>query len=558
LRDGELVFAVEEERLSRVKHCAGFPALAARACLQGMDLDAIDHVAVSRDPSANLFRKILSVLGGSAPPQQLAARLGNAARLRSVADDLGEVFGKPPRARIHAVEHHRAHLASAFFASPFDEAAVLSLDGFGDFSSTMWAHGRGRSIEVLGQVHYPHSLGILYTAATQWLGFPHYGDEGKVMGLAPFGRPRFADTLRAACRVAGDAFELDTRWFTHATEGAAMTWKEGTPVVGRLWSHKWLEELGPAREPGQPLTDLHRDVAASVQAVVEEIIFHLARALHRRTGSPRLCLAGGVAFNSVANGKLRNETPFRDIFVQPAAGDAGTALGAALYVEHVTFAQPRRFVMRHAYTGPEYSERDCEAAIERAGLTGVEITRTRETDQLVDMTSAALADRAITGWFQGRMEFGARALGNRSVLCDPRRGEMVALLNRRIKHRESFRPFAPAILSERAADWLAHAQPSPAMTMVLPVRTEKRALVPAIVHVDGTARAQTVEREANPLFYALIEAFERRTGVPMLLNTSFNENEPIVCAPDDALACFARTEMDLLALGPFLIRKLVR
>jgi carbamoyltransferase len=557
LVDGDLVAAIEEERLSRVKHCAGFPSLAVRACLDqaGLPPSAIEHVAISRDPSANLMRKILAVVGGSAPTQMLISRLTNAGKVRSVDGELAKIFGSAPPARYHNIEHHRAHLASAFFASPFSDAAVLSIDGFGDFVSTMWARGRDRSLEILGQVSYPHSLGILYTAVTQWLGFPKYGDEGKVMGLAPYGRPRFAATLRQACHATDEGFALDVSWFTHATSGAQMTWDQGTPVVERLWSSRFVEELGPPREPGTPLEERHHDVAASLQAITEEIVIHMARMLQRSTGAKRLCLAGGVALNSVANGKLRSSTDFEEIFVQPAAGDNGTSLGAALFVEHALLGRPRKFVMRHASTGPEFDAAACEAAIARARLDGVQVTRTDGDKELVEQTAAALADGKIVGWFQGRMEFGPRALGQRSVLADPRHPGMKDLLNARIKHREPFRPFAPAVLAERAAEWFDDAQPSPAMLMVLPFRAEKRALVPAVAHVDGSGRLQTVERADSPLYYDLISAFEKRTGVPILLNTSFNENEPIVCNPDEALACFSRTAMDLLALGPFLLRR---
>jgi carbamoyltransferase len=556
LVDGELAAAVEEERLTRVKHCAGFPARAARLCLElgGVDARAIDHVAVSRDPNANLMRKVLSVLGGQAPTGMLASRLQNAAKVRSVDGELASALGvERLAARFHAVEHHRAHLASAFFASPFEDAAVLSLDGFGDFVSTMWAHGHDRSLDVLGSIGYPHSIGILYTAVTQWLGFPKYGDEGKVMGLAPYGEPRLVDRLRGACRTSDDGFRLDTSWFTHATEGVAMTWDEGTPVLGRLWSDRFLEELGPPRAPDAPLTDYHHDVAASLQALTEELVFHVVRLVQARTRARRLCLAGGVALNSVANGKLRANTPFEEIYVQPAAGDNGTSLGAALWVEHVTLARPRRFVMAHASTGPAFDAAACEAAL--AGLDGVEIARVDDQAELWDRTAAAIADGLVVGWFQGKMEFGPRALGNRSVLADPRRADMKDVLNRRIKHREAFRPFAPAILAERTADWFDDAQPSPAMLMVLPFRADKRALVPAVAHVDGSGRLQTVERGHNPPYYDVIAAFERRTGVPLVLNTSFNENEPIVCTPAEAVACFQRTGIDLLVLGPFLVRR---
>jgi carbamoyltransferase len=554
LVDGTLAGAIEEERISRVKHAAGFPAQAARALLEMARVrpQEIDHVAVSRDPSANLLRKILRVVGGEAPSSMLASRLSNAAQVRRADQALAAALAVPSlRAQLHAVEHHRAHLASAFFASPFDDAAVLSLDGFGDFVSTMWARGRGTTLEILGQVGWPHSLGILYTAVTQWLGFAKYGDEGKVMGLAPYGTPRYLDRLRPSVKLTRDGFELDTAWFTHASTGVQMTWDEGAPVIGKLWSEKFLEELGPPREPGAPLTPMHEDVAATLQALTEEVIFHVAAIVHRAVGSDRLCLAGGVALNSVANGKLRGATPFREIFVQPAAGDNGTSLGAALFVEHALLQRPRRFVMHHAAVGSSFSDEQCAAALAGAKISGDKL----DEAALCERTAQAIADGKIVGWFQGAMEFGPRALGQRSVLADPRRAEMKDLLNRRIKHREPFRPFAPSVLAERASEWFDDAQPSPCMLMVLPFRAVERARVPAVAHVDGSGRLQTVERAHAPLYHALISAFERKSGVPMVLNTSFNENEPIVCTPEQAVDCFRRTEMDALALGPYFVTR---
>jgi carbamoyltransferase len=551
LRDGIPVCAVEEERLNRVKHCAGFPSLAAKRCLEGARPGDIDHIAVSRDPKANLLRKAMMMVRGQLPVSTLKTRLTNAAKVRDLSGDVAQALGAAPRARLHAVEHHRAHLASSFFCSPFEEAAVLSLDGFGDFVSTMWASGRDRSLQVLGQIGWPHSLGILYTAVTQWLGFPKYGDEGKVMGLAPYGKPLFAEELRRACRTTDGGFELDVSYFTHTSEGVAMTWDAGSPVLGRLYSQKLVELLGAPREPGSALTERHHDVAASLQSVTEEVVFHVARLVHRATGRDRLCLAGGVALNSVANGKLRAQTPFREVFVQPAAGDNGTSLGAALWVQHQVLAAPRGFVMRHASLGPEYDDEECARA-----LAGSKHAVTRIDDsELASRTAQAIADGKVVGWFQGRMEFGPRALGNRSVLADPRRADMKDVLNRRIKHREPFRPFAPVVLAEKAAEWFDDAQPSPAMLLVLPFKEAKRALVPAVAHVDGSGRLQTIEREDNPRYYDVIAAFEKLTGVPILLNTSFNENEPIVCAPEEAVDCFERTAMDILVLGSHFVER---
>ena len=586
LVDGKLVCAVEEERLNRIKHCAGFPTLAVRECLRiGRISPAdIDHVAMSRDPRAHLFDKLLYV--GQRLYQrrdvgrlwhQLRDRLGNRRKVNSVEQALCVALGTESlAAQIHHVEHHRAHLASAFFASPFSESAVLSLDGFGDFVSTMWGTGRDRQITVLGEVGFPHSLGALYTAVTQWLGFPKYGDEGKVMGLAAYGDAHAVPALRRLIHLHPDgSFGLELAYFRHHQEGVDMSWADGQPRLGRLYSDALCELLGPAYQSGSAPDQRQKDVAASLQALLEDAVVHIALGLARRTGATRLSLAGGVALNSVANGKILDRTPFRQLFVQPAAGDNGTSIGAALWVAHQLLAAPRRFVMHHAYTGPEFSDADCEQslrtvlgdgaqldaqgqvvvdAVETVGRDGQKaLGRLRierlDTSDLLSRAVSAIERGDVIGWFQGAMEFGPRALGHRSILCDPRRADMKDILNRRIKHREPFRPFAPAILADQTAEWFVRAAPSPAMLLVDEVRVEKRALVPAIVHADGTGRLQTVEREHSPTFYALIETFFARTGVPILLNTSFNEHEPIVCSPSDALRCFLKTHMDALALS---------
>jgi carbamoyltransferase len=551
--DGELIAAAEEERFNRVKHCAGFPVQAAAWCLEegGLARGDLDHVAIGRDPKANLGHKVLRTLLHGASPRYLRARLENAARVRDVRAELERALGGEIRADLHNVEHHQAHVASAFFVSPFEDAAILTLDGFGDFASTMLAEGRGSSFRVLERVLFPHSLGIFYTAVTQWLGFPKYGDEGKVMGLAPYGTPRFLEEMRLIVRPKGDLFELGLEFFRHDKEGVDMTWDEGTPTIGRLFSEGLEETLGPAREPKAELTSLHEDVAASLQAVLEEIYLHLVRALWERTRIPRICLAGGVALNAVANGRVRPETPFDDVFVQPAAGDSGIAVGAAYYVWNQELGRARGFVMEHAYAGPSYTEEECAAALAAAGLDGERL----DDDALFPEVAERIAAGDVVGWFQGRMEFGPRALGNRSILADPRRPDMKDVLNERIKHREPFRPFAPSVLAESTGEWFEQDYPSPYMVLVYKTRVEKRELVPAVNHVDDTGRLQTVTESANPRYYRLIREFGRVTGVPILLNTSFNENEPIVMTPEQAIETFQKTRMDLLVLGNRVVRR---
>jgi carbamoyltransferase len=551
LIDGRLVAAAEEERFTRVKHCAGFPELAARWCLEdaGLAPGDIDHIAISRDPRANLGRKFRWLVRHGTPAYYLKARLKNAAKIVGVRDTLAHALGAGPkelRAELHNVEHHQAHVASAFLVSPFEDAAVLSIDGFGDFASTMLAVGRSNRFEVLDRVLFPHSLGCYYTAVTQWLGFPKHGDEGKVMGLAPYGDP---DPHRARMREVlhsnGSLFELGLDYFTHHREGIETTWNEQTPRIGRIYSDRMDEAFGPSREPRTELTRRHEDVAASLQAILEETYLRLLHELWERTRVPNVCLAGGVALNAVANGRIREETPFDGVYVQPAAGDSGTAVGSAFQVWNEHLGRDRGYVMDHAYTGPEYSDADCAAAIERAGLR----SELLDDDALFPRVAGRIEAGDVVGWFQGRMEFGPRALGNRSIVVDPRRADMKDILNSRVKHREPFRPFAPSILAEETGQWFEQDYPSPFMVLVYRTRPERREQIPAVNHVDDTGRLQTVDRRANPRYHRLIREFAGLTGVPILLNTSFNEDEPVVMTPEHAVDTFTRTRMDLLVLG---------
>ena len=559
VHDGRLIAAAEEERFNRFKHSAGFPEQAIRYCLKaaGIGIEELDHIGISRDPSAHLHKKILfaATRVTSLARSQIKDRLGNAARVRDLKDELARRFDVPKkqlRARFHNIEHHRAHLASCFFVSPFDRAALLSIDGFGDFISTMWAVGEGNSIDVLGQVEYPHSTGIVYTATTQFLGFTHYGDEGKIMGLAPYGQPRFIDEFREIIRTEENGqFRLNLEFFRHHSEGVEMTWDEGSPVVGRVYSDRFADLFGPARNEASPLTDRERDIAASLQLRLEEVGFHILNNLHQRTGLTDLGLAGGVAYNSVMNGKILLNTPFKRIYVQPAAGDSGTALGVCYQIYNGLLKRERGEVMEGAYTGPEFSTEDIRATLEHSGLEFENYTDEEVTKRAAEEIAAGL----VMGWFQGRMEFGPRALGNRSIVVDPRRAEMKDVLNDRIKKREPFRPFAPSILEERVGDYFEQTHPAPTMLMVYQIRPERRDEIPAVTHFDGSGRLQTVSRAVNARYYQLISDFAAITGVPVILNTSFNENEPIVCTPQEAIDCFKKTKMDVLYLGNFAVRR---
>jgi carbamoyltransferase len=564
--NGVLATAIEEERLNRRKHCAGFPSMAVRAVLAsaGLRPGDVDHVAVSRDPKANLHKKILFAIQKRPSFTKLVKdRLANVAKVRGVEGSLAEALGVEPRAlraKFHAVEHHKSHISSAFFVSPFEEAACLSIDGFGDFVSTMRAVGRDRKIEILDRVEFPHSAGLFYTAVTQFLGFHRYGEEWKMMGLAPYGKPTYVDKLRQVIRpIDGGQFELNLDYFRHHSEGVEMTWDEGSPHLGLVFSPKLAELLGPARDPEDPeFFGKWADIAHSAQVVYEEIFFHVVEDLQRRTGLDKLALAGGCALNSVANGKIYERTRFRDVYVQPAAGDDGTAIGAAFYVEHAVLGRPRRFVMKDAYTGPAFADAEVTSAIESARGNGwdpgIDVRRLDDAD-LFREVAGAVASGKVVGWFQGRMEFGPRALGNRSIVADPRRSDMKDILNQRIKHRETYRPFAPSVLEEKASDIFERSEPSPFMLLVYKVKAGQRERIPAVTHVDDTGRLQTVSAATNPRYHALIAEFDRQTGVPLVLNTSFNEHEPIVATPGEAIACYLKTRMDVLALGNWVLSR---
>jgi carbamoyltransferase len=552
--DGDLVAAAEEERFNRVKHVAGFPALAAAWCLRdaGVDARELDHVAIGRDPRANVGAKVRQTARRLRNPAYVLERMRNMRQVGGLQEDLARALGTSElRAQFHNVEHHRAHAASAFFVSPFEEAAILTMDGFGDFASTMLAVGHGNHFHVLERVLFPHSLGIFYTAITQWLGFPHYGDEGKVMGLAPYGDPDvYRDRLRQLVKTNG-LFELSLDYFTHHTKGVDMTWAEGSPTIGRIFSDRLESLLGPARVPGSELAKVHEDVAAALQAVLEEVYLHLVRVAHERTGMTNLALAGGVALNAVANGRIRLETPFEGVYIQPAAGDSGIAVGAAYHVWNQELGQPRGFVMEHAYTGPQYGDTEIVSALRSAGIDATHLP----DDELFRTVAERIAAGEVVGWFQERMEFGPRALGNRSIVTDPRRDDMKDILNARIKHREHFRPFAPSVLAEKTGEWYEQDYTSPYMILVYKTRAEKRKDIPAVNHVDDTGRVQTVEARVSPRYHALISAFEQLTGVPIVLNTSFNENEPIVMTPEEAVDTFLKTKMDVLVLGNYVVRR---
>ena len=568
--DGKLVAAAEEERFRRIKHWAGLPTNAIDYCLRegGISLRDIDHIAINRKPGVNNWRRLGFVLTHRPDPRLMLQKLRNIRSASSANEALEKAYGVSLRAEVHHVEHHLAHLASAFLVSDFKEAACLSVDGFGDFASTAIGFGQGNNVKIDNRVYFPHSLGIFYSALTQFIGFPHFGDEYKVMGLAPYGQPKYLEPMRELVRVQTDGtFKLNLKYFRHHTDNVSYSWNNCAPEVGTLYTDKLIDLLGPARDAHDPLEQWHKDIACSVQAMYEEAFFALLNALHAGHPCPNLALSGGCAMNSVANGKVYLCTPFRKMYLPAAAGDAGGAIGGATYVQSQLTSDhyPKtpdlrsRFVLDHAYSGPEFSNSEIRKLIEsrkeEISRQGCQMSEVTDQEELCRRTAAMIADGKVVGWFQGRMEWGPRALGNRSILADPRRSDIKEMLNAKIKRRESFRPFAPSILRESVAEWFEQDDDVPFMMEVFQIRSEKRALIPAVAHVDGSGRLQTVHRETNPLFHSLISAFRALTSVPLVLNTSFNENEPVVCRPEEALDCFLRTKMDVLVLGDFVVER---
>ena len=566
LKDGVLVAAAEEERFRRIKHWAGFPSEAINWCLDEarISLKDINHIALNQDKKANLARKVAYSLRRRPDWRIIIERIRNKRQRAGVKDHLALAFPENSFAgTVHEVEHHLAHLSSAFHASPFDEAAIVSVDGFGDFSSTAWASGCGTKIDIEGQVYFPHSLGIFYQALTQFLGFHNYGDEYKVMGLAPYGEPRYLEQMREIVRLKPDGkFELGLDYFLHHRENVAYQWENGVPIVGTLFAPKLETILGPARCESDELNQRHKDIACSVQAMFEEALFHLLNTLHTRHPVDAVAIAGGCGMNSVANGKIKLRTPFKKVYVQSAAGDAGGAIGAALALWHKvggSAGTKRGPVHDHAYWGPSFSDEHIGQILKSQTMRLEEencvLEYVEDIPTLAKQTAAEVADGKVIGWFQGRMEWGPRALGNRSIVCDPRRSDMKDILNLKIKRRESFRPFAPSVLREFVSEWFEQEDDVPFMMQVYQIRKEKRSKIPAVTHIDGSGRLQTVNKDTNFRYYHLISAFEELTGVPMVLNTSFNENEPIVCKPEEALNTFLRTKMDLLVMGGWMLRR---
>jgi len=557
VQDGEVVFAIAEERLNRKKHFGGFPALAIQACLDavGAKISDVEHVAVGQDSDANLAQKVQYALANPAKILNFIRMRRRKEAMRDVRTLLSNAFEIEPgklRFQEHHLEHHIAHIASAYYCSPWEKAAGFSYDGSGDFVSTMMARCQGNDIEVLDRVYLPHSLGSFYTMICEFIGYKKYGDEGKVMGLAPYGKDKYSEEVRKIIGLKNGSFQLDLKYFKPLGSNQGMeVLPDGTVRLARHFSDRMEKTFGEPREAHAEILQRDMDLAFAMQQRFEEVVFHLLNELHKRVPLEDLAMAGGCALNSVANGKLFSTTPFRRTWIQPAAGDEGLAVGAALHTYHSVLKQPRRQELKHSYLGPEFSESRIEGDLKKAGLRYAKLER----ELLLEKVAHQIAQGNVVGWFQGRMEWGPRALGNRSIVAHPGLPNMKDVLNARIKHREWFRPFAPSILAESQHEYFEHDHPSPFMLHVYKIRPEKRKELCAVNHVDDTGRLQTVACDENPLYYDLIKTFGKKTGIPVVLNTSFNENEPIVCTPAEAIDCFQRTKMDVLAIGSFLALK---
>ena len=542
VHDGRIVAAAQEERFTRVKHDQEFPLNAVRYCLReaGITMDDVDFVGFYDKPLIKFERILYTYLATfprsfpsfiKALPLWLRKKLWIPHIIRKELDYEGEVM---------MIEHHMSHAASSFLVSPFEEAAIITIDGVGEWATATTGRGNGNQIELLEEIKFPHSLGLLYSAVTYYLGFKVNSAEYKVMGLAPYRTPKYYDKVLELIRFGEDgSFKMNMKYFAF-DYGLRMTNRHFSKLFGR-----------PVRQPESDLEQFHMDVAASVQKVTEDIVIRMANHAHELTGSRNLCMAGGVALNCVANGKVLRQCPFDEIFIQPAAGDAGGAVGVAVYLYNTVMDNPRTYTWDHAYLGPEYSTDEIRRFLDKTGAVYKEL----EEDELLDQTADAINDQKVIGWFQGRMEFGPRALGNRSILADARNPENKDVVNMKIKFRESFRPFAPTVLEDRISDYFELDQPTPYMLLVAQVREDNRT-IPSVTHVDGSARIQSVSRGANRLYYDLIKRFEDKTGCGVIINTSFNvRGEPIVCTPQDGYLCFMRTNMDILAMDRFYMVK---
>ena len=562
--DGKLINAVEEERFTRIKHWAGFPIQSIKFCLENANLKIsdIDKISLNFDPNANLLKKILFIIKKKPSVGLILNRLKRKKKYQSIKTILDKEFTDDKfKGDIENIEHHYAHLSSAYHVSPFDKACVLSVDGFGDFASTAWGFGENNQIKINKKIYFPHSLGIFYQAITQFLGFKNYGDEYKIMGLAPYGKPTFVNKLKEILQLNSDGtFKLNLDYFNFYKQNFSYKWDAGEIKVEDLYSEKLINLLGEEKTKKNKIDDFHKDLAHSTQKVYEEAFLNILNNLFKKYKNENLCISGGCGMNSVANGKILNNTNFKNIYVQPAAGDAGGSIGAAYASYFKDKKNKKNFQMTHSYWGTSFDDKQILKTINENEIKiknqNCKHEKILDDESLCKIVSKMISEGKVVGWFQDKMEWGPRALGNRSILGDPRRADMKDILNIKIKRRESFRPFAPSILREYVKDWFEQEDDVPFMMKVYQVKKNKRHEIPAVTHVDGSGRLQTVKQETNSKYYNLIKQFYNLTNVPILLNTSFNENEPIVSKPEEALDCFLRTKMDVLVLGNNLIQRI--
>ncbi len=557
IKDGVVVCATEEERIRRIKHWAGFPSEAIKFCLndEGITIDMIDHITISRNPKINLQKKILYIFKNPLSILSALQRFINSKKVVSIKKELELIFEIPSnkiKAKIHNIEHHRSHIGSSFFASSFKNAAILSIDGFGDFTSTMTALGSENKFKILNEINYPHSLGIFYTTVTQFLGFPNYGDEYKVMGLAPYGNPKYLKELEKIIYITDNgSFKLNKKFFKHFNEGVDMDWDGGNSKIESLFTKEWENLFGRSRNINEEIEKWHIDLACSVQRHTEKIMFHILNDLYEKTKCENLCISGGVAQNSVVNGKILENTPFKNLYVPSAGNDAGTSIGSAMYLHNQILGNNRMPEITTAFFGYKTTHAKIIKLLNSQNIKFLKVTE----ENLYKIVVDKIISGGVIGWFQGRAEFGPRSLGHRSIIVDPRRKDAKDLLNHKIKRRESFRPFAPSILKEHISDYFIQNSHVPFMEKVYEIKENKYDEIPAVTHVDGTGRLQSVDSKVSPKYYNLINEFYKRTGTPILLNTSFNENEPIVNKPEEALDCFLRTEMDMLVMENIIIER---
>ncbi len=561
IKDQNLIFAIEEERLRRIKHWAGFPILSIKNCLEvaKINLSDVDYICINSNPKVNIIKKIIHILKYRPSIKLIINKFRNKKKNQNIKSIIKREFTNDEfRGKIINIEHHDAHLASTFFVSPFKEACVVSIDGFGDFTSTAWGFGHNTEIEVKERIHFPHSLGIFYQSITQFLGFKKYGDEYKVMGLAPYGKPKYKDKLKKVLILEDQGkFKLNLNYFKFHKSNTDFKWDNGKVSFNDLYSNKLIDLLGKERDEGENIDQFHKDIAQSAQSLYEDAFINILNETYKIYKNKNICISGGCGMNSVANGKITKNTPFKNVYIQPAAGDAGGALGASYYTWHTVLKNKERFEMKHAYYGNSFDNKIIEKIIKNENNKlkdqNCNLKFYENFNELTEKVVNLISNGNVVGWFQDRMEWGPRALGNRSILADPRNPKMKNILNSKIKRRESFRPFAPSILKEQVSEWFEIDDDVPFMMKVFQIKEKKRSIIPAVTHIDGSGRLQTVYKDRNEKYYNLIKQFYKISKVPILLNTSFNENEPIINRPDEALNCFLRTKMDVLALGNYLI-----